>query len=246
MSETTQPPSTDSFVAGYVTTAPSVPKPVSLRPRRWPLLLVLAGFVAGALSASLLAVAIGSTTVPSAPGIATARPGSQSTGTGSAQATNRADSPPPATAQIGETVTNGGIAVTVTSASEVPSILVNETSTTRGSGYEPYTPREPGDGAKYFAVSTRLFNDTTASIDLTCALPVADFLIDDKGRRYDSIDDLYRMQVNPDCNDNLQPGFETNMTYLYRVPTAATITTWSFADSSKTSYGLSPTVVEVD
>jgi hypothetical protein len=69
-----------------------------------------------------------------------------------------------------------------------------------------------------------------AGIDLTCSLPVKTALVDSQQRNFDPIDDLYKLKGNSNCNDNLQPGFESDMTWVYRVPSSATAIGWGFQD----------------
>lgn len=95
---------------------------------------------------------------------------------------------------------------------------------------EPYEEVAAGDGAKFVTVRTRVLNDSTTSIDLTCSYPIMNHLIDERGRQFDSIPRLYRIPGNPACNDNLQPGFAADMTWIYRVPLDANITAYEFED----------------
>lgn len=87
-----------------------------------------------------------------------------------------------------------------------------------------------GDGAVFIVLDTVVRNETKASMDLTCGYPVANSLIDDQGRRYDAIKDLFKLQGNPECNDQLQPGFKNGMQYVYRVPAGARIVSWKFQE----------------
>jgi hypothetical protein len=55
-------------------------------------------------------------------------------------------------------------------------------------------------------------------------------LVDDQDRQFDPIDDLYKLKGNPECNDQLQPGFESDMTWVYRLPSSANVVGWAFQD----------------
>ena len=77
---------------------------------------------------------------------------------------------------------------------------------------------------------THVVNNAKTSLDLTCSLPVNTKLVDDQERQFDPIDDLYKLKGNPECNDQLQPGFESDMTWLYRVPSTANVVGWAFQD----------------
>lgn len=135
-------------------------------------------------------------------------------------------------AQVGQQVANLGAVLTVSSVTAAKSIPLNESNYRPGSGYEKYTDTPAGDGAKYVVVVTRVTNNAKTSMDLTCSLPIATKLLDNQGRQYDSIDDLYKIKNNPECNKSLQPGFADDMTWIYRVPETATITAWSFQDTT--------------
>lgn len=131
------------------------------------------------------------------------------------------ESPAPSVAAgftVGEEARNGGAVVTVTKVRVATTIkTVNGT-------------QKAGSGAKYVVVETVVFNDGKSSMDLTCSLPIVNNLIDAKERRYDTIDHLYEVTGNPECNDQLQPGFKNDMHFVYRVPADAEILTWEFAE----------------
>ncbi len=89
-----------------------------------------------------------------------------------------------------------------------------------------------GDGAKFVTVRTEVLNDAARSIDLTCSRPIQTYVFDDCGRRFDSVARLYQIAGNPECNENLQPGFTSPMTWVYRVPVHASIIAFEFEDVS--------------
>lgn len=119
---------------------------------------------------------------------------------------------------------------TVTSARTADFIELNESHYRPGSGYETYTKTKPDAGGKFIVVDTHIVNDGRTSMDLTCSLPISTVLIDSRNRDFDAIQDLYKLKGNPECNDQLQPGFEADMTYVYLVPVDAAITGWGFPD----------------
>lgn len=105
-------------------------------------------------------------------------------------------------------------------------------------------PADPG--AKYITLQTRVFNDGKHSIDLTCGCPVLTHVIDKRARKFDSIDKLYQIPGNPECNANLQPGFESDMTWIYRVSADAEIVGFAFEDISDfAAPRLPPTTVTI-
>ena len=140
-------------------------------------------------------------------------------------------SPAPAN-QVGGTFRNLGATVTVESVERVSSIELNESNYQPGSGYETYTDTTAGEGAAYVKVETRVTNDGSRSYDLTCSLPINTRLIDEQERLFDPIDDLYKVRDNPECNDELQPGFSADMTWVYRIPQDSRATAWAFMDIS--------------
>jgi hypothetical protein len=245
------PPSSDSFITGYVApTSPpqnSAPQedetPAAPRPRRWPLLLT--GFVAGAAAATVVAVIIGVTSAP-AEGAPAAAPSAGTSGATSASSaggtTSQAAASPRAQGEVGDRMTDGGITLTVTKAEFVPEIMVSDNA---GSTQAVYTPQQPGDGAHFYAVTAHVVNDGQKSIVL-CGGAISNYLIDDRGRKFDAIDSLYKLQGNYPCTNNIQPGFEGDATYVYRVPESAEITSWSFADAADpSSYSRPGTIVQV-
>jgi hypothetical protein len=88
------------------------------------------------------------------------------------------------------------------------------------------------DGAKLVTIRTEVLNDARESIDLTCSRPIQTYLFDDRGRRFDSVGKLYQIAGNPECNEQLQPGFTSQMTWVYRVPLHASIVAFEFEDVS--------------
>lgn len=146
--------------------------------------------------------------------------------------------PTPTTApssQVGQAVTNRGITLTVKEARAVDSIQMNESNFRPGSGYEEYTKTMPEAGGRFVMVSAHIVNNAQVSLDLTCGLPITTKLIDAQQRNFDAIDDLYKLKGNPECNDQLQPGFEADMAWVYLVPTSASVIGWGFQDSTDLS-----------
>jgi hypothetical protein len=87
-------------------------------------------------------------------------------------------------------------------------------------------------GAEYVAVVVHVTNNAQVSMDLTCGYPIATKLVNDQNQQYDTIDDLYKLKGNPECNKNLQPGFQGDMIYVYQVPAGSSIVGWGFADAT--------------
>jgi len=150
---------------------------------------------------------------------ALANPGSSEPGTNNLHVTNT---------EVGNTFRHLGIVITLIGTD--CSFAVRLVKSGRSLRDEPYEEVAAGDGAKFVTVRTRVLNDSMVSIDLTCGYPIANNLIDERGRRFDSIGKLYRIPGNPECNDNLQPGFAASMTWIYRVPLDANISAYEFED----------------
>ncbi len=131
---------------------------------------------------------------------------------------------------IGRTFRHLGISITLIDVTCTLSVQLNTSGHPSSSGYATRDKIEAGDGAKFVTVRTRVLNDSKVSIDLTCNYPIGNHVIDNRGRKFDSIKKLYRIPGNPDCNDDLQPGFSSDMTWIYRIPLDANITKFEFED----------------
>ncbi|MFK4098920.1 hypothetical protein ACI2L1_02290 [Streptomyces sp. NPDC019531] len=76
------------------------------------------------------------------------------------------------------------------------------------------------------------------------SLSIVNALIDDQGRRFDAIEDLYDVAGNPECNAQLQPGFKDEMLFVYRVTKDAKIALWEFEEYDLESEP-NPTLVDL-
>ena len=114
-------------------------------------------------------------------------------------------------------------------------VRLNNSQYRTDSGREKYEAVAAGDGAKFVSVKMRVLNDSKKGIDLTCGYPIKNHLIDERDREFTPIRELYRVQGNPGCNDMLQPGFSSDMTYIYRVPVDANISALMFEDMTDLS-----------
>lgn len=83
-------------------------------------------------------------------------------------------------------------------------------------------------------------------LDLTCSLPISTKLVDSQQRNFNAIDDPYKLQGNPECNDQLQPGFEADMTWVYLVPQSTKVIGWGFQDTTDFSGTVDFTTVRFD
>jgi len=138
----------------------------------------------------------------------------------------------PPLAQVGETLTNRGVQLTVKAVRSAETIEMNQSGFRPGSGYEKYTEVQPDPGGKFVIVETHVVNKGRRSMDLTCSLPITTAVADIEDRMFDPIQDLYQLRGNPECNKLLQPGFESDMTYVFMVPATATVVRFGFYDST--------------
>ena len=193
--------------------------------------LIAAAAFAGGAALSAIVGAIVSSSSPDAP------TGSAATSTLPVQVslvppTKTTQEVPPA-GGVGQTVVNGGITLTVDAVSEPPRIERSREGTVA-----------PQPGAKFVQVDTTIKNTGTKSIDLTCSYPVANKLWDADKRQFDTVDSLYELPGNPGCNDSLQPGFSSKMTYGYEIPQDAVVACLRFADSD-VDYGANTSFISL-
>ncbi len=129
---------------------------------------------------------------------------------------------------IGEAVENNGVTLTVHSATTSPTLSRNLSNYRQGSGYETYTDVPADQGGQYLLVKTTVKNTGTAPMDLTCSMPIHIVAFDKQDRTFSTVEKLYEIQDNPECNKQLQPGFSAEMTYAYMVPKDAQISGVAF------------------
>ncbi|WP_143267645.1 hypothetical protein [Amycolatopsis alba] len=152
--------------------------------------------------------------------------------------TSVSPSKPVEPSQLPATLTQGGAQITVKSTRLESFIQLNKTSYRQGSPNAKYTAEPAGTGYKFFVVTTHVRNNGARSMDLTCALPVATRFVDKKGREFDTIDSLYKIKGNPECNTGaIQPEESAEMTWAYRIPDSAAPDKWGFVDVENGGYG---------
>lgn len=126
-------------------------------------------------------------------------------------------------AGVGDVVTNGGIQIKVTSAVASPTVSLNTSHYRSGTGMETYENVPAQAGGKYVIVESIVTNNAKAPIDLTCGYPIDFKVFNSSSQVYSPIEDLSKIKGNPECNAQLQPGFESVMTWAFLVPAASTI-----------------------
>lgn len=129
---------------------------------------------------------------------------------------------------IGQAIENNGVSLTVHSATTSPTLSRNLSNYRQGSGYETYTDVPADQGGQYLLVKTTVENTGTAPMDLTCSMPIHIVAFDGQDRTFSTVEKLYEIQGNPECNKQLQPGFSSEMTYAYLVPQDEHITGVAF------------------
>ena len=134
--------------------------------------------------------------------------------------------------KVGEEARNGGAIV------KISKVVESDTIALAGA------QKAAGSDAKYVTLKTTVSNEGKSSMDLTCSLPIVNALVDDQGRRFDTIEDLYDVAGNPECNAQLQPGFKDEMLFVYRVPKDAKIALWEFEEYDLES-DPNPTLVDL-
>jgi hypothetical protein len=148
------------------------------------------------------------------------------------------------TAQIGDVAVNGGIQIQVTSAVASPTVTLNTSGYRSGSGYETYEEVPAQSGGKYIIVTSVVTNNSKAPIDLTCSFPIDMKTFNVAVQLYSPIEDNRKIKGNPECNAQLQPGFESPMIWAFMVPDKTTIIAAVFSEVDfSSSKKVDPTVI---
>lgn len=110
---------------------------------------------------------------------------------------------------------------------------------------EPRTIRAP-QGGSYVYVEATVMNDSSDGIDLTCGYPMEVKLVEGAGgRRFDPVEGLDLVKGNPECNAQLQPGFEDSMTWIFLTPPGANVEALRFRDTTNLSKDKPPAEIAV-
>jgi hypothetical protein len=150
----------------------------------------------------------------------TARP-KQADASASSRAAAGSTSPTSATTAnsnaIGQEFQSGDLHLTVTSAKMAHDYVTTKEDVPEGSG-------------QVAVVSTTSYSEGTESAPPRCAYPVATKVVDDTGRKYMPVKDLYEVIGNPPCNARAGPGSGLDITFVYPVPARARIVAFEFRD----------------
>lgn len=182
---------------------------------------------------------------PASPSAAPASPSPVVTSAAPVVAT-RTPTPTPkiSVAQIGAVATNGGIQIKVTSAVASPTVTINTSQYRSGTGMETYEDVPAQAGGRYIVVNAVVTNNGKAPIDLTCSYPIDIKVFNASSQVYSPIQDLRKIKDNPECNAQLQPGFESPMTWAFLVPTKSTISGAAFSEVDfSATRKLDPTII---
>lgn len=109
-----------------------------------------------------------------------------------------------------------GVTLTVLSVEEGPSASIREEG--RRADVAEILTTDAAPGQKFITIMTEVENTGKMPWDLTCGAAVQATLFDPEERQFASVDELYRVPGNPDCNANTQPGQTVPMTWRYEVP----------------------------
>ncbi|NUL45787.1 DUF4352 domain-containing protein [Cellulosimicrobium funkei] len=159
----------------------------------------------------------------------TAEPDAESSTDAIAETEEQADI---TSAVVGDPVDHAGVRLTVTSAKASDTVTRNVTNSRQGSGYEEYDEIPADEGGRYIVVEAEVENIGKKSMDLTCSWPVNIMVIDREMREFDTIDSLYEIKGNPECNAELQPGFSNTITYAFMVPNDSKVPGLYFQDTN--------------
>jgi hypothetical protein len=152
--------------------------------------------------------------------------------------------PTPTFAKVGDVATNGGIQIKVVSAVASPTVTQNTSNYRSGSGSETYEDVPAQSGGRYVVVKAVVTNNGKAPIDLTCSYPIDIKVFNSSSQVYSPIENIYKIKDNPECNAQLQPGFESNMTWAFLVPAKSTIVGAAFSEVDFSAYKKTdPTII---
>ncbi|MDX6633037.1 MAG: hypothetical protein QOG26_1042, partial [Solirubrobacterales bacterium] len=160
----------------------------------------------------------------------------------SSSTTNRTHTQTNTQNRVGQETKNGAIGLKITKVTSSPTLIYqggNQTEVTpNGIKRIVHAPQ----GGRYVLVQAVVTNDSHAGIDISCGLPVQAKAFDDKGRQFDSDQNLFLIAGNPECNVNVQPGFKHKVTWPFLVPPGTKVTTFSYSDQTALSNANAATV----
>lgn len=128
---------------------------------------------------------------------------------------------------MGTPVEAPGVTLSVDDVTVSDSIELYADGFKRGTQPNETVASEKGE---FVSVTTTVKNTGQAPLDLTCGFGIQAELFNSDNQYYEPQQKLYRVIDNPDCSDYLGPGFDTQMTWVFEVPTGTTLGAFGFAD----------------
>lgn len=147
--------------------------------------------------------------------------------------------PRPTYHPLGRPVRNAGITLTVDKVGYPATYQRLSNNMQKDSEYAEYSTVSPRANGKFVQIDATVLNSGVTAIDLTCSWPVNAVVVDTQGRNYKPVDSLHELQGTPGCNDDLNPGFDSPMTWIFEVPSTANVTLFGFADTNADAYDYS-------
>lgn len=129
---------------------------------------------------------------------------------------------------LGEKAVSGGATLVITSVHRAPSLDVCPDN--YKCGFRPNETLNARDGGEFIVLESEIENNSQRPMDLTCGLPIANSLFNIEEQAYTAINELYRIPDNPECNEQLQPGFTDNMNWVYEVPAGTELGYFEFSE----------------
>lgn len=97
-------------------------------------------------------------------------------------------------------------------------------------GTQPNVMRQADQGGEFLVINSTVTNNSKSPMDLTCSAPIIAEVVNKKDQTYSTIDSLYEIPGNPECNEELQPGFSDEMRWVYLIPKDSEITRFQFKE----------------
>lgn len=118
--------------------------------------------------------------------------------------------------KVGDTIENNGIKMKL-DAVDGPQTLNYDTGT-GGNISDEYAPKSPDAGTKYWVANVEITNTGKKPIDISCGYPLDVKALNDGGQEFAPMKEIFKVQGNPECNAQLQPGMTSKVVYPFMVP----------------------------
>lgn len=129
---------------------------------------------------------------------------------------------------LGEKAVSGGAALVITSVHRTPSLEICPEN--YQCGFRPNETLNAREGGEFIVLESEIENNSKRPMDLTCGLPIANSLFNNEKQAYTTVSELYRIPDNPECNEQLQPGFTDIMNWVYEVPAGTELGYFEFSE----------------